>query len=34
MSQMFLKTGDFDLQGQVSLETQKFCVNPCECDNF
>ena len=33
---MVLKTGDFDLdlQGQIGLETLKFCAIPCECDNF
>ena len=27
-----MKTGDLDLQGQIGLETNKFCVIPCECD--
>ena len=33
---MCLKTGDLDLglRGQICLETYKFCVIPCECDNF
>ena len=34
MSQTGLKTGDVDLQGQSVLETNKFCVIPCECNNF
>ena len=36
MSQMGLKTGDLDLdhQGQIGLETIKFCVIPCEWNNF
>ena len=34
MSQMDLKTDDLDLQGQISLKTEKFSVIPCECDNF
>ena len=36
MSQTDLKTGDpdLDLQGQIGLETIKFCVIPCECNNF
>ena len=34
MSQAGLKTGDLDLQGQISLETIKFCVIPCELNNF
>ena len=36
MCQMGLKTGDLDLelQGQIGLETEKFCVIPCECNNF
>ena len=36
MSQTGLKTGnlDLDLQGQIGLETIKFCVIPCECSNF
>ena len=36
MSQMVLKTGDLDLdlQGQIGVETIKFCVIPCECNNF
>ena len=29
-----MKTGDLDLQGQIGLETNKFCVIPCECNNF
>ena len=31
MSQAGLKTGDLDLglQGQIGIETKKFCVNPC-----
>ena len=31
---MCLKTDDLDLQRQIGLETSKFCVIPCECDNF
>ena len=33
---MGLKTGDPDLdpQGQIGLETIKFCVIHCECNNF
>ena len=33
---MGLKTGDldFDLQVQIGLETQIFCVIPCEYNNF
>ena len=31
---MCLKTGDLDLQGQIGLETYKFCLIPCECDIF
>ena len=33
---MDLKTGDLDLdlQGQISLETKRFCVISCECNNF
>ena len=33
---MCLKTGDLDLdlQGQIGLEIQIFCVIPCECNNF
>ena len=45
MSQTGLKTGDldldlqgqghqFDLQGQIVLETKKNCVTPCEYNNF
>ena len=34
MSQTGLQTGDLDLQGQIGLETIKFCVIPCECINF
>ena len=36
MSETGLKTGDLDLdlQGQIDLETIKFCVIPCECNNF
>ena len=36
MSQTGLKTGDLDLdlQGQIGLETKKFCVISCECNNF
>ena len=36
MSQTCLKTGDLDLdlQGQIGLETIKFCVIACECNNF
>ena len=36
MSQTGLKTGDLDLdlQGQIGLETIKFCVILCECNNF
>ena len=36
MSPTGLKTGDLDLdlQGQIGLETIKFCVIPCECNNF
>ena len=36
MSQTGLKTIDLDLdlQGQIGLETIKFCVIPCECNNF
>ena len=36
MSQTGLKTGDlyFHLQGQIGLETKKFFVIPCECNNF
>ena len=36
MSQTGLKTGDLDLdfQGQIGLETKKFCATPCECNNF
>ena len=32
MSQTDVKTGDLDLdiQGQIGLETKKFCVIPCE----
>ena len=26
---MCQKTGDLDLQGQIGLETRKFCVIPC-----
>ena len=25
---------DLDLQGQIGLETYKFCAIPCECNNF
>ena len=25
---------DLDLQGQSGVETIKFCVIPCECNNF
>ena len=33
---MGLKTGDLDcdLQGQIGLETKKYCVIPCQCNNF
>ena len=33
MSNTILKTGELglDLQGQIGLETQKFCVIPSEC---
>ena len=31
---MGLKTGDLDLQGQIGLETKKFCVIHCECNYF
>ena len=36
MFQMGLKTGDLDLdlQGQIGLETKKYYVIPCECNNF
>ena len=34
MFQTGLKTDDLDLQGQISLETEKNCVIPCECNNF
>ena len=36
MSHMILKIGDLDLdlQGQIGNETKKFCVIPCECNNF
>ena len=36
MSQTGLKTGDLDLdlQGQIGLETKKFCVIHCECNNL
>ena len=34
MFQMGSKTGDLDIQGQIDLETKKFCVIPCECNNF
>ena len=36
MFQASLKTGglDLDLQGQIGLETEKFCMIPCECNNF
>ena len=36
MSLRILKTGDLDLdlQGEIGLETQKFCVIPCECNNL
>ena len=36
MSQTGLKTGDLglDLQGQIGLETIKFCAIPCEWNNF
>ena len=36
MSQMGLNTGDLDLdlQGQIGLETKKYCVISCECNNF
>ena len=36
MSQKGLKTSnlDLDLKGQIGLETIKFCVIPCECNNF
>ena len=36
MSQTGLKTDDidFDLQGQIGIETKKICVIPCECSNF
>ena len=36
MAQMCLRTGelDLDLQGQIALKTSKFCVIPCECNNF
>ena len=33
---MGLKTGDLDLylQGQIGLETEKYCVIPCVFNNF
>ena len=33
MSQSGLKTSDhdLDLQGQIGLKTEKFCVIPCKC---
>ena len=33
---MGFKTGDLhlELQGQLGLEAKKFCVIPCECNNF
>ena len=36
MCQTGLKTGDLDLdlQGKIGLETKKFYVIPCECNNF
>ena len=36
MSQTGLKTGDLDLdlQGQIGLETKKFCAISCEYNNF
>ena len=34
MSQTGLKTGDLDLQGQIGLDIKKFCVIPCESNNF
>ena len=36
MPQMGLKTGDrdHDIQAQIGFETKKFCVIPCECNNF
>ena len=36
MSHTILKMGDLDLdlQGQIGLKTQTFCVIPCECNNF
>ena len=34
MSQTGSKTGDLDLQGQIGLETIKFCVILCEPSEF
>ena len=34
MCQAGSKTGNLDLQGQIGLETKKFCAIPCECNNF
>ena len=34
MSRTILKILDLDLQGQIGIETYKFCVIPCECNNF
>ena len=36
MSHTGWKTGDLDLdlEGQIGLGTKKFCVIPCECNNF
>ena len=36
MFQADLETGglDLDLQGQIGFETDKFCMIPCECNNF
>ena len=34
MSQMCLKTGDLDLDLQGQIETYKFCLIPCEYNNF
>ena len=34
MSELCSKTGDFDLDLQCQSETYKFCVIPCECNNF
>ena len=36
MTLTILKIGDLDLdiQGQIGLETQRFCVASCECNNL